>query len=63
MATLLKCDLCDNISPNKEGLHVANDWTHVELRQHRQIGTHGVHDGKIPRLTQQRVPYVALYVV
>ncbi len=27
MATILKCDTCDAMSPDKTGLHIANHWT------------------------------------
>ncbi len=35
MAVLIKCDTCDSVSPNKQGLHIANGWTHVKLNQSR----------------------------
>lgn len=31
MAIIKKCDTCDAVSPDKEGLHVANHWTMVEV--------------------------------
>lgn len=29
MGKLLQCDVCKALSPDAEGLHVANDWHHV----------------------------------
>lgn len=31
MATILKCDTCDRVSPDKDGLHVANHWTEIKV--------------------------------
>jgi hypothetical protein len=37
MATILKCDTCDALSPDKTGLHVANRWTVLVVRTKSRI--------------------------
>jgi|GEM_PF-6178828 len=37
MATILKCDTCDAVSPNKDGLHVGNFWAKVTVNRSRVI--------------------------
>jgi len=43
MASFLGCDACGAISPDKEGLHVANHWLEVKIDIHAKT-IRGGHD-------------------
>lgn len=32
MATFVKCDGCDIVSPDETGLHIANEWAKVTVQ-------------------------------